>query len=35
MQTVTSRRTAYMPKLNPLNERVKRDYARYTATSPG
>lgn len=28
MPTVTSRKTASMPKLNPLNERIKRDYAR-------
>jgi hypothetical protein len=29
MQTVISRKTVLMLKLNPLNERIKCDYARH------
>ena len=35
MQTMTSRETASMPKLNPLNERIKRDYARHLKAAQG
>jgi integrase len=35
MQIVTSRKTASMPKLNPLNERIKRDYARHLKAAQG
>ena len=35
MQIVTSRKVASMPKLNPLNERVKRDYARHLKAAQG
>jgi integrase len=35
MQNVTSRKTTSMPKLNPLNERIKRDYARHLKAAQG
>jgi hypothetical protein len=35
MQTVISRKTPFMPKLNPLNERIKRDYARHLKGAQG
>jgi integrase len=35
MQTVTWRETVSMPKLNPLNERIKREYARHLKAAQG
>jgi integrase/recombinase XerD len=35
MRTVTPRETPFMPKLNPLNERIKRDYARHLKAAQG
>jgi integrase len=35
MRTVASRKTPFMPKLNPLNERIKRDYARHLKAAQG
>ena len=35
MRTVTSRRTKGMSKLNPQNERIKRDYLRYLKGGAG
>ena len=35
MQTVISRKTPCMPKLNPLNERIKREYARHLKAAQG
>jgi len=35
MRTVTPRKIPFMPKLNPLNERIKRDYARHLKAAQG